>query len=816
MKNKTIILALLLIVMSAPVIASELIADETIFEGSTIKIEDDFFTLDVDPAGSKLSLRSDFDAYFIYPDRCTEQGILKVCAYALTYDEERDQYKARVKAYHNIATATIEREFTKENVFLFEPLTVTTTITNTGDTDADNILFTDDFPTSIKVESASGKGCTYGAHTVRYQGSIAKGDSRICTYELLPSEKVIFDSVAKIKYFNGYEMIETFSSTKKLTVKNPFDITTIVPKERLESGEESFFNVTFENLEDQELDVRFEIHFPENLKILTFGGGLKKSTGYKLINDEVFSPGELEDYHITFETLHTGPAQVKLVYEYEKDKELVHREEFIDYDVNVTGLISSTNLEDNIESGTSYKVRAWIENPNEHTDFYDITVYYNGTLGYFPTYRQTLLQADSFAQILDIELPMPKTAGNKVYSFSAIVSYRDGFGVPYITKISESVNVIAPKKVSIKHTIDEERMTAGNNTKILVEVTNNRNIDLEDVNITDKVIGMIIKGMPGVVLDIVSDQTKIAYTYYVVAPFVEELTSYDVQTIIEYEYDGELFTETKKSKIVVYEDPNYNYSIIPTTSLKITRDIDEELEQGKIYQVPYTLENEGDQTAKGVRLDYALGRFYDVIGPTTRIIGDLGGRSQIIIEGERVRFKQIGDFTINYSSANYKLEYVGYSNETSLDAVTVEKGKLDGPAILLTKKVTKTSPNAYEVFIIVQNIGRDSANVELFDVGKSWNITMFSNAQKTVSFKVSTPLAQLIAKPAIASYYYRDEVYTTASNSVTINNTSGDVISQNLDEGKAIVDLGEETGRENTTTVGFFERIKNFFSNIFS
>ncbi|MBW2971760.1 DUF11 domain-containing protein [Candidatus Woesearchaeota archaeon] len=210
------------------------------------------------PSAGKVSLKAGDDRVLVAKEDCADLGDLKYCIDSVSEginEETGDPASTmQLRVLQSGPTIEITRSISDDTPNLNEEVTVSATITNSGNERASNVNYEDKYPSSVRVSGAVADLVMNGASWV---GSLNPGESQTISYKLKFSDFITYESTAVASFIFNNKVNKVKSSTKEFEVQKPYRISDSISSKSVDVGEEITYIVSINN-SDSSQDLRVE------------------------------------------------------------------------------------------------------------------------------------------------------------------------------------------------------------------------------------------------------------------------------------------------------------------------------------------------------------------------------------------------------------------------------------------------------------------------------------------------------------------------------------------------------------------------------
>ncbi len=280
------------------------------------------FKLKATWAENTVLLKIDDKTFSIAEGNCVTSKPLVVCynESRLTKDgkvvpdtihDSNVDHEMRLLVYGYLAKLEISREYESTSILVSESADVDVSIKNTGDSDADDVAYSETYPDTVNITDVS--GCDLDKNEITWKGMIRKGQSQKCTYMITALEEDAFTSKATAEYNNAVDDAKVSQSTRLTIPEPPLEIITKADKTSLSPGDEAVLIINLTDNEDTTININsLKLGIPQGLE-MTDSGSLSKSGAWSGKLDKSIS------FRIMLKAVRTGRYYVtaSVIYDYD-------------------------------------------------------------------------------------------------------------------------------------------------------------------------------------------------------------------------------------------------------------------------------------------------------------------------------------------------------------------------------------------------------------------------------------------------------------------------------------------------------------------
>jgi len=741
---------LLLILLLPFAIGKDIAYSDWVYNNQTLTLDGAQFHMLIGNDGHALIVKEGDMLETIPLDACGSIRQREICFNASVYMRESKDYKAFVDIYYVKSAVTIDRTITNNILKIGEKATFETVIRNTGTEAIRGLRYVEEFPKAIVIDSVHG-ACDMRSSSVVWEGNLAPGAEESCEYTIYAQDIMDTTIRAAAYYNNGFTDEIAYSGTIRMyaTPVLAINFTSVRDRMQISQMNELWINITNTETEDIRID-SFELEVPSGLTVVETG--LTKEEGLYGWHGTI-KPGETRKLFMKVSGKLRGTWVLQGTMEYEYDGiAFVNQNIKKQLTVEEMGLEINQSIPNNhkIEANQDLLLRIRAKNLNEFADMKDARFTAETALFSIQNRSILLLDKNRTTLIHQMEASVPDVNTTTVYPITINISYSSPFGERFSRQVVTNVIVEPIKKLVIKQTLSSETVEEDGYVTVKVDVLNQRNMDVQNVLISDLVpSGLVIEGPTSSIIDLAQEQEKTAYTYRIKAPIVINDTLFEINTTARYSWEEKsyLFMSSKTLKvkprtlrIAISKNPSQ-----PSAYL------------GELVPVKYIIENNEQDPGYGLVLFATEHEFFDTVNFHNYTLKELSPAERIVIEKEFIRPKKAGSHTIDGSILSYD-DVNGRSDDITSASFAFEakEGKIQGPAIMLRKNVAEPvvfAGNITLVTLSVENIGSEGISSTITDNGEAWSFDLAPGQMKNLSYFLRFDEEGEEALPRAHAYY---------------------------------------------------------------
>ncbi len=795
--KKRCLQALLFII--ALVLVSSLAAAKTqefsgkVLSGENVEIDDFTFIITMNKYANAIFIDAGtmFQTVALY--KCEKMESFEICFGNTTYDEDDNELYAEVRIYRYKPDVSISKTINQTDLYVGQEAEVTIKIKNTGDP-ASQIIMTDDYPAAMKIYDIEGPGCSVHENQVYWQGHLDQNKEKVCSFIIRSDQELHRSFVAHLKYWDGFKWIDKYSSTLTLDFETKLLIESAIVREDYEVDGKTFnFDDDNPSLyigETGRLIIRITNDFPDYVDVDPLDIQLPpemaySSLGYLRFNyinasgnrssivwnsDRItkvnsnllrwsgrITEGDEKLFIIKLKAKKTSHPEVLIdtAYNFDDIDMTDSQEEIVD--ISDPGVAIRMTVDDksrrfsaperldeeddsiDVEAFHPYHFTVYAQNVNKFSrlDSVDVRVYTD--LAGFKTKHYPSIEEGGQVIPYSVEVIPPGVASSKEFKMNVSVSYANEFGESSENSTEFKVTVKPFEDLDIKYDSSEgEVLEGGEETEVKVTITNNRLVDIKDVQVRDIIPDDIhVEGVHAKKVKLNKDSETEIYTYRMTPPVVHNKTRYDIMTSVSF-FDPDIEQEFNFSETTtITVEP-----LVPDVTIDVTLDEPNNIYPGSLIPVEYTVRNdEVEELVRDITVHFPLQEQTDLMGPRTFFIDKLDPGEEITIKNlVKLRPKVVNDhLKLNKTVVEYHDNYGNrFYENSSDDSLDVERAAITGPAIFLRTIVPEIINLSTDtpVKIEVKNNGSVAADVFVEQWDRAWNLTVPAYSTRMLEYKI--------------------------------------------------------------------------------
>jgi hypothetical protein len=771
--------------------------------------------------GTKLNLLSDSN-FLIDLGDCKTEKYRKYCFNTSTYDTSIQEYKAYIYLYYLKPELEITRVIDDFILETDEVATFDVRITNTGDEDAQDIEYYEDFPSSLKITRS--KGCDIIDNSIKWTGDLEIGETKDFEYSIESVGSVDQYFKAKLSYFNGVEDIEQFSDQIRIYSQSILDIEHDTSSEEYQINEEIEFTLTLLNNGEKKLeDINLNLYIPQSINVI------KHSTSFDYIEDKLVLNTDLDInntviYEFTFSGNKEGLAFIlwdgdfsykNIQYEIKS-----YKQGFVLSNEGVE-LTTSLDTNENVKSNELLRFYVKLQNKNEYSVLKNVRLQTTTDLASIQDYNYNNVDVNQSIYLINTELRVPSIETKKNYKIIFNVTYQTHDNEQYSKTIERNVLVEPKKSLEIIPTLSKTKIDEKENIEVKVKINNPSDNDLNSIVYKTFIPNELrVLGVTSSFIQLNATESKDILTFTLVPNLVDKETKFILNfTAIYSDNDGQYQVTEIKEFTVSPKIPD----------IKIEKSLgSSSVQLGELVDVTYTISNEDTVSVENIVLTSTQDESFDTLYLFETQIPRLDPGEKVVIDGEKIRPKKIGTIHPEGSIIFFVDENNRQFNQTPSSVSLNVADDIINEAALNIQVYGPESINLsqeYEYYINFTNIGRQVAKIIVN--GQDEYITKNKIIKQSHKFQASG--SQTIKK-IFFEYGYLNTVTRAFANDLTVNvikknTTNKNDLNKTLNQENQSSNKQNLTDESNSTIIGqnnnanegsFFAKIYRWFKNLFT
>lgn len=776
--------------LSAPAIAADTAFEGWLYSGQSITAEGRTFIIHKSASNQEMFADFGSGSLFVKNNSCQQDANVRLCLDNIEYYLDARSYRLKVRAISLVPDISVTRTAQETEFEAGHGTTITVSISNSGGL-AENVVYTDNFPEGIVVESADGALKTPTG--VRWERRSLKAGTETFSYNIRADEVIDRSFVGVLEYFNGIS--EKTIRTPAISIKTT---PRLLQEFKLGSDEmllnqKNNFTINLTNKETGTANVTILLSYDPGLRITHKPNGFRDFGSNQLkanflISKRNATNNRSQDYYFEFTGEKTGTFSINAEVSYStsdfSDRKLPALKKEVD--VSDKGIEVRTNLDDiDIESGQERTLRIWLQNLNPAIALKNIFVSADGGgLLYLPDSFIGLLSPNEHSKIVETRFFAPRVNATTGNTIRVNVSYLTEFGQNFSKNFEITSTIEKINEVTITKTASKQELESGEDITVTVKVKNPRKTRLNSVSVSEEIPpDFSVFGATSAIMTLALGDEQTAYTYVITAPRIKREASYLLNTTVAYSdaNAGERFSYPQD----YIEQKSLAISVKPQKfELTGKRAVDDlEIFLGDYFYSTYTIKNPSDDTyAKNIVIKIPLQEEFDIVGGTQVVpVADLSPGEEVTLLNEvAMRAKKEGDFPLSKTPVYYENEYGEmFSINITETTIKVAGRKSQDTFVFISKNTTPKANNTDEflVSLLVTNFGSSITPIVVED-GSFMNDFAINNGS-SISFsylKKISAQGKHELPAATASYSFEGKKLLTGSNRPVIEIVDNPVV----------------------------------------
>lgn len=798
------------------------------YTGDSFKYNDDIYMVNVD-SDSEIILNYN-NLYIVIKNATCEwkDRYYKFCADSISYDSSRRENKALIRVLSFEQDITVTRTITNSNPLVGEKVNFTVTIKNEGDSDAENVTYTDVFPIGInvsipmrynyKVKARDRKvtlsnGSVSSMKYVIWQGYLMQEESVTFVYEITPLKPITDTLIGKVHYMQAFKEVDEESVPISFDAEPYFDIYTnivapdfeVTPgttdirnweeKSTIYAGEYIFLVVNLvdrynDNSSMKLSDIRFflpdGVDYIRESSIKVYYNASNTNSNYlaggvKLnrITDHLYNwsgtalkGGKM--FVLRLRAAEKGDQRIRVAADVKKD----NMPPILDYSVTRKFTIDrneikiESNLQDgdNFNSGQTVYMTLYLTNPNTFTNITDMNISFSIPWHENGTKSAKVMKEANYYDIMNANVKMPAVTSNTMFRYYVNVSYNTGMGERLNKTFSRTVVVAPPPAVLIFHDVGSK----------VVQDSGSAEIGNEETEVVLRIKNRLEKDLESVLVTEAFDKRlnaeKEISNRLVMLKKGETLEAYKYkikppQSARWQNFTLKTYVEYRLEDNMINNSFDVRINVRPKMmDINIIKSkFETEVSRGQLVHIQYRIKNTEDETISNVTLHFPLQYDTDTVGARTFNIKQILPGETVVVNEEVVRAKSNGTILINSANVTFNDVYGNLFNKSSNSLSSEVLNSYVETPLIFADKTVEQNIIAGEMFITnltVKNEGGRKALVTVEDSGNTFSLVSEPGSIASFIYNSTIEDTGFVEVPA-AMLYYEDEntKYYTASNS---------------------------------------------------
>ncbi len=812
---KKFVYPILLFLLINIVAGEELAYEGWLFNTKSFSFDNVNYDVLISSNGDLLLLKSD-DSRSIVLGECTTTDYRKFCYNVSLFDIDIDDYKGYLYIYYLQPDITITRTVDTNLLEIGEKASFVTTIVNNGDINANDLVFTEDFPDTIEITSV--RNAEIVNNSVYWKGDLNKNTSREIRYEVKSLGNVNQYLKASVEYYDGVKTVKEYSDEIRLYTDSILDITVTTDKDEYELNEDIDLSIVLYNSGDRDIDVNeFNILIPDSVMVEERTSSLDEATNGFIWSGEI-SNNTNKTFNFDLNGKKTGLSYVILNgdYEYRTQTNNIDniKQSFV---LSNQGISLNTSLDttEYINAGQLLRIYLKVKNLNSFSKINNIALNTTSDIGFFENSNHSELGINESVFLLNTEIIASETESVKSYPIKFNVTYNTEDGEKYSSTLERTIVVRPIPKVKVIPTFSSTSVYEKDSITVTVKLDNPGDNDLKTVSLESYIPEIFtVKGPTSAYANINSSDSVEMLTFTLTPDLVNDETKYDVNFTVSYTDDDDNYTIINSNQVTVKPKK---------PDVTITKSLgDSTVYQGELVDVSYTITNNEDASVYDLRLITTQDQDFDTLNLFEHNIPKLDPGEKTTFTGEEIRPKVKGSHDIEASLLYYKDEYSRLFNETSNSpSVTVSEDTITGPVLMVYQNASESVYTGVRTLLELNltNIGSDNIVLSNKEVIKTEKI-MFEEFTYTNNGTYILPRLYY-------EYDYLDNTFRAFSNKITVkvinensNNTIEETtieeVTEPVEQTKEKIVTTEKETVETEKKPGFIKRFLNWLVKFFT
>ncbi len=759
-----------------------------------------------------LILKTDTDSKILELEDCFKEDYKRFCFNVSAYDTNKEDYKAYIYIYYMTPEITITRSVSNNLHSVGETAEFQVTITNEGDSDAEDVEFGEEFPKYVDIHYT--KGVEIKNNTAVYwKGDLDIGETKDFSYKIKSTNKIDKNIAAYVEYFDGNQIQKEYSSTVRLYAAPILDFDLDLNKEEYEINEDMEFTLSLENDGDSDVEIEdLDILIPNFIDIEEYDKSFSRINN-GLTWDGTLGENDSEEFEFTFSGHKSGVNFIILsgIYKY-GGQEYEIKNEKIGYLITNEGVELTTSLAsiENVKSNQLLTVFLKVKNKNSFSEIRDVTVRTETDIAYFEEMNYGTVDINETIFLINTELQIPIVENTKTYPVKFNVTYETEDGNKYSSTLERKIKVSPFKQLQIDVSPSSGKVVENKDISISVTVKNEGLDDLEGIYLVAHIPDNFkVKGPTSTYIDLDASSQKSALTFTLTPDLVDEKKEFTLDFSADYALERDTYTITKTSKVNVEPD-------IPDINLKKSLSVSSSY-TGEFMDISYTITNKDDLPVHDLVLKTSTPQIFDIYNVFEKRIDKLYPGEQLTISGEQAIGKKGGIHNLGRAILYFKDEYSRRFNVTSGGiSVKLEEADITQPAIFIEHSLTNGTIEPGEKTVLkinLTNLGQTTTSGYLSGFEEGIIVPFYRSEilTKTLSYRKTGTYEVPIS---VFTYSYSNNEIKAYSNEVKVYvvNDTTKPLPPSMVKDKPVQDVEPEPVVKKKT---FFQRLLDFFKSLF-
>lgn len=528
--------------------------------------------------------------YIIEKGECKSSATRDYCITDIFQDRENATEDDHVKFTSNEILAgievtirdrgpsiTITRDFSNTSILVGQEIRVSVVIKNNGSEGTDSLVYRETLPEGV-IFTSSSSSASYTPHELTFEANIPASSQKSFSYSFKLQDYSDFSTFAIINYTYEGLQFGLKSSTTKITVKKPYELSITLSPSKLTLFEKADYAVKVTNKYTKEIDVNhLYIKVPSAISVLSTSGDLEKE-GEVYYWSGSLPTGRYESFSFELKPVKSGKYNIELnlsVTAGDEGKFNENKSNLLTSEIK--SLIPTLTLsQSSLSEGAIFRLSFGVENPNEGIILKNIKAWINSSF-----FQKDIASVDSLAPgkgitlYSDSNMIAPLVDSSKKFDITAYGTYETTLGEKFNFSKKQTLQVTPlSKAITISLKADKTKMNASQNLTVNVSIKNN-NQEPVQVEVSDSYSegATLMGGKISNTLSFTKAETKQAYAYILNIP-----EHYDKEELIittTASIPSKNYTDTKTinisvnlTKPVVEDEISANDTVAPETPPK--------------------------------------------------------------------------------------------------------------------------------------------------------------------------------------------------------------------------------------------------------
>ncbi|PIZ48459.1 hypothetical protein COY28_07205, partial [Candidatus Woesearchaeota archaeon CG_4_10_14_0_2_um_filter_57_5] len=671
-----LILALIICMLPAAIALEEFTTKE-FFDSESIVVNDQSFQVFVQT--ERVRVENQGRSWYVNNNTCNLINSTKWCLNRISFDESAIAEKASVTIYSLLPVINAKLS-SPSPIILGEPAVITLEVNNSGGM-ATPLRFVQQLPDDIILLETD--GCMREGNSILLSTVLNPDQSVSCSVRLTtttPQDRSIGGTItynAPLETTMNLDpvwldaspqvTVSLFTDTQSLLLGSKTNLTINISNRNASSIDEVIMRVELPGTVDWSVRKGTLVRQDPMLNA-TFSLGKNKTQSFTLILQATRlgqGTARISTWYRKAGTWYTGEPATMTYATTAKDLEVM-----TNFDTEV------------IETGELKTLYVYIRNPNTQAALKNIYILQNSPLFGNKTRRVDELNASQQEVIEIARIQGPENVKDMVYQNEYTIFYETAYGDRLNVTATKSLQLKEAPGLTIQASASPDRITAGEEATVRVDITNPRDVDLDGIMVTDE-LELSTRGIRQNRMSLSSGASATAYIYTVPAPDVTHATTYYANTTVMYNYSGKEYrfgtltpiTITPKRILVAAQKSMSSYS---TPS-------------GGTASVDYRLTNNDKDAAYQIRIPLVPIAGLEVAQRNDTLVAVIMPKESISIQDvDMIRGTAPGSYAIPETVITFTDVHGNVFNATTNTlSVNVVKGFSNEPILHLVKQASQ-------------------------------------------------------------------------------------------------------------------------------